>query len=143
MRRLTGMILTGALLLGSACDRLQRATSSNPPGSPGAPAQPGGGVAGEAIPELPDYPNASRVSYSSEVTSTRIMKAEFVTADTIEQVKAYYAAVVKDGGWEVTQYEEKPGKVEWDLAKGTSTAEIDIDQEATGGVQVKLESRDR
>jgi hypothetical protein len=102
-------------------------------------------VAGDAIPELPEYPGATRVAFSMapKVGFRKSVEAEYLTNDQFAQVKAFYDKAITDGGWRVIRQKAKFGEHEWELAKGTSLAEIEVDTERTGGVSVKLERKDR
>jgi hypothetical protein len=100
----------------------------------------------QTIPELPHYPGARQVSYSVDSDGSapgRKYEAELETADPFEQVKAHYQAVVQTNGWQVLEYKEEPGKVEWDLARGLTEAEIDVEQKRPGAVSIRVKRDDR
>lgn len=120
------------------------AVPSNPAAS-SAPVVPATSVGGEPILDLPDYPGATRVGYSisPKVGFSRSVEVKLFTTEPFEKVKAFYAKAITDGGWRIVNVKAKVGKIEWDLVKGTSLAEIEVDQERTGGVEVKLERKDR
>jgi hypothetical protein len=102
-------------------------------------------VAGEPIADLADYPGATRTQYAVAGPKdgfAKVVKAEYFTADAYESVKAHYQSAIASGGWQVTKSEEKAGEAEWTLAKGTSIAEVEVDQK-NGGVEVKVERKDR
>jgi hypothetical protein len=103
-------------------------------------------VAGEAITDLPEYPGATRTQYSTAGPKdgfTRVVKAEYFTDEAYETVKAHYQSAITSGGWQVTKNQEKAGEAEWTLAKGTSVAEVEVEQKSSGGVSVKVERKDR
>jgi hypothetical protein len=103
-------------------------------------------VAGEAISDFPDYPGATRTEYSAAGPKdgfTRVVKAEYFTDDAYETVKAHYQSAIASGGWQVTKNQEKAGEAEWTLAKGTSVAEVEVEQKNSGGVTIKVERKDR
>lgn len=99
-----------------------------------------------AVPELPDYPGAVRVGLELKGPGdgySRRVEASFTTADPFETVRAFYQAAIVTAGWQVLSRAEKVGEIEWKLAKGTSSAKIEIDTSAGGGLEIKLERKDR
>jgi hypothetical protein len=119
-------------------------TASDTPAAPSNAAT-ANSVGGDPIPGLPDYPGATRIGYSisPKVGFSKSVEAKYFTTEPFEKVKAFYAKAITAGGWRVISTKAKIGKIEWELAKGTSLAEIEVDQERTGGVEVKLERKDR
>ena len=167
MKRGTVIALAALVALSFGCRRQQPTPPPPTPEAPAAPAAPvtpdatapttptgptapsltpsGTGVAGEPIADLPEYPGATRVGYSvaPKVGFTRSVEAKFFTTDPFDKVRAYYQKAITDAGWRIVRTKSEFNEVEWELAKGTSIAEVEVDQERTGGVSVKLERRDR
>jgi len=103
-------------------------------------------VAGEPIADLPDYAGATRTQYSAAGPKdgfTRVVKAEYFTGDTYDSVHAHYQSAIASNGWQITKSNEKAGEAEWTLSKGTSVAEVEVEQKKTGGVEIKIERKDR
>jgi hypothetical protein len=172
MTRMATYMLLGALVFAYGCKRQPSTSQTTPsqPATPTAPADPtapatsapetvpatnaptagtvpaGPSVQGDPIADLPDYPNGTRVKYqigSPSIGFTRSIETEFITNDTFESVRTFYLDAIQKNGWRIVRTQQKPGEVEWDIAKGTSIGEIEIDVERTGGVSVKLERQDR
>lgn len=120
-------------------------TTPTTPAAPGAPGAPATSIAGDPIADLPDYPGATRIGYSvaPKTGFSKAVEAKFFTNEPYEKVKAFYEKAIADGGWRIIKTDAKVGEIEWELVKGTSLAEIEVDQERTGGVEVKLERKDR
>jgi hypothetical protein len=103
-------------------------------------------VAGEPIPELPEYPGAVRTGskIDSSPGFSKAIEMEYMTTDPFPKVVEFYKKAITDNGWTIlTQDLVKPGEAEWRLSKGTSVAEIEVDQKRGGGVEIKLERKDR
>jgi hypothetical protein len=130
IRRRTSVFVIACALLAAACNQ-----SAGP-----------AAVAGEPIADLPDYPGATRTQYSAAGPKdgfSRVVKAEYFTGDTYDAVKAHYQSAISSNGWQVTKNAEKAGEAEWTLSKGTSVAEVEVEAKKTGGVEVKVERKDR
>ena len=164
MKFATALAISAAMAISFGCKRPQPApgpaapaatpAASSAPTDPAAPAPPAApvtssapttSVGGEPIPELPDYPGATRVAYSvaPETGFTSSVESELFTTEPYEQVRKFYEKAIKDGGWRIVRTKAELNEIEWDLAKGTSLAEIEVDQERSGGVKVKLERKNR
>jgi hypothetical protein len=159
MKRVTILAVTAVIAISLGCKRPQPAPAPAPPPpgtAPTAPAAPStpttstaptASVGGEPIPDLPDYPGATRVGYSvaPELGFKNSVESELFTTEPYEQVRKFYEKAIADGGWRIVRTKAEFNEIEWELAKGngTSLAEIEVDQERSGGVKVKLERRDR
>jgi hypothetical protein len=115
-----------------------------PPPPPPASVRPP--VVTDGIPELPSYPGAERVKREVETGGydwSREIEIELVAKETFEKVRAFYLGAIREHGWEVVGTSEKENEVGWKLAKGSSVAEVKIEQEARKRVTIKLERKDR
>ena len=115
-----------------------------PPPPPPAPARPA--AATDDVAELPSYPGAERVKREVETGGydwSREIEIELVAKETFEKVRAFYLGAIREHGWEVVGTSEKENEVGWKLAKGSSVAEVKIEQEARKRVTIKLERKDR
>jgi hypothetical protein len=72
---------------------------------------------------------------------TRKTEAEWTSTAPYATVMAHYQKAITDGGWTVAATNSKATEVEWNLAKGTSIAKIEIKQKAV--VTIKIERNDR
>ena len=137
MKRMMAFVLVVASMTFVACER-------NEQGAATAPAQTAVATAAPTVADLPDYPGATRVEFRSEPHAgfSRSVEAKFTTGDTFDNVKRFYLAAISAGGWQITSTEEQPGEVKWYLAKGTSTAKVEVETEH-GTLQIKLERNDR
>lgn len=117
------------------------APGSDPAGTPATPPP----ATGDAIAEFPDYPGASKTGYGTETKSTGIRqtKVKFTTQDTFDSVKAYYEKLIADGGWRIVKVQQKAGEIEWDLSKGTSMVDVDVESKFGGMVEISVERKDR
>jgi hypothetical protein len=57
--------------------------------------------------------------------------------------RAFHLDVIRDHAWQVVGTSEKDDEVGWKLAKGSSVAEIKLEQEGRERVTIKLERKDR
>lgn len=151
------LLVTIAALAAVSCER----TAPEPPASPAPtpppatppPAPPAastpadaatGGDTGE-IAEFPSYPGATRAEFSTETSSmmsTRTVKGEWTTTDSISRVKPYYQELVARGGWTVTAFKEAADEAKWELQRGASRAEIEIDQDAGQPLKIEVKRTD-
>jgi hypothetical protein len=164
MKRPVLVLLAGVVVLSSGCGRgeappapAQGATAhhAQSPGYGGAPvappaaavAAPVAAPAAETVPDLPDYPGATKLSFETKPDVkhgfARKVEARFTSPDPFASVVALYQKAIVDKGWTVVGTQSKPTEMEWKLVKGTSEAEIEIEQKAGGPVQIKLEREDR
>lgn len=115
---------------------------ATPPPAPAAAVAPAPGGAAE----IPAYPGASQVGYKERGRGdgyTRKVEATYVTTDALPQVKAFYQRAVADGGWTVTEFEEKPTEVKWKLVRGLAEAKVELEVERPGTVSIDIERKDR
>jgi hypothetical protein len=104
---------------------------------------------GELVAGFPNYPGANITGQGNEtkaVTGVRETKVKLQTKDPYAKVKAHYQGLInelKGAGWHVARVNEKAGDIEWDLAKGTTTAEVDIEAKFGGIVEISIEREDR
>lgn len=102
------------------------------------------------VPDLPDYPGATRSKLETAEGKegwARKVEAKFRTADPFDTVRAFYEKAIEANGWQVdgtsVKTEKGTGKVKWTLSKGTSAAEVKVESEKEGGVEIELERKDR
>ena len=76
------------------------------------------------------------------MTSKRTTKAEWTTNDPLARVKPYYQELVTRGGWTVTKFEETGDEATWELQRGGSTAEIELDQDVGRPLKIEVERTD-
>lgn len=100
----------------------------------------------ETVADLPEYAGATRLAFSTKADMehgwSKVTEVKLSTTAAYQSVFDFYQRTVAEKGWTVTAVESKPGEAQWKLAKGTSIAEVKVDQE-TGVVEVKLERKDR
>lgn len=143
MRVATCAVLVLVLVVSAGCRR------QAPPSPPVVAAQPAAAVAppvAEAVAEIPVYPGATQVERRQATNKdgyARIEEVKLHSADAITPIKAFYASAITAGGWQVTASEDKLDEAQWKLSKGTSVAEIDLDAKSAGGVDIKIERKDR
>jgi hypothetical protein len=98
-----------------------------------------------SVAEFSDYPGAVQVAFKqgsdAEKGFTRKTEAEWTSTAPYATVMAHYQKAITDGGWTVAATNSKATEVEWNLAKGTSIAKIEIKQKAV--VTIKIERNDR
>ncbi|MCU0293315.1 MAG: hypothetical protein MUF10_15200 [Thermoanaerobaculaceae bacterium] len=100
----------------------------------------------EAVAEIPVYPGAAQVERKQAANKdgyVRIEEVKLHSADAIAPIKAFYSSAITAGGWQVTASKDKPDEAEWKLIKGTAVAEIALDARSAGGVDIKIERKDR
>lgn len=99
------------------------------------------------VPGLPAYPGATRTKLDTSTVPTadwsRRVKVELDVRDTFENVKAFYAKVIKDNGWQVTGVREEAEKAGWKLSREGATAEVRVEKTGRKRVEVRLERKDR
>lgn len=148
MRVATCAVLVLVLVVSVGCRR------QAPPPPPVAAAPPAGQPAVapaappvvEVVAEIPVYPGATQVERkltSNKGGFSKIEEVKLHSADAIAPIKAFYSSAITAGGWQVTASKDKPDEAQWKLTKGTSVAEIDLDARSAGGVDIKIERKDR
>ena len=150
MKRFGGVVLVILVsFVLAACGRNEQPAAPAPaaPSQAAAPAPappPASPAAVSTVADLPDYPGATRVKTEVETRAgfSKGIEAKFTSADTFENVKKFYAAAIAANGWQITSTEEKVGEVKWNLAKGTSTGRVEIENEH-GVLKIKLERNDK
>lgn len=141
MRTTAVLFLVVAVLLSVGCRRSQPAAPATIGPAGQAPA-----AASSAVAELPDYPGAVRVGWEQKGPGdgySRRVEAKFTTADPYATVKAFYQNAIAAAGWQVLSTDEKVDEVKWELAKGASVAEVEIDTSSGGGIEIELKRKDR
>lgn len=155
MNRLIPACLLALAVMGLGCGRRQEPTPApaidvQPPAAAPAAAAPApepAAVAPETIPDLPDFPGAVRVAMETKASSergfTRKAEARFTVAVPLAEVAAFYQKAIAEKGWTVVASSSKADEVKWKLTKGTSEAEIELDQDTGKPLEIKLEREDR
>jgi len=151
MNRLATLILVLIVVVGSGCRRSQPAPQSVPvpqgaadvgQAAPVAPAP----AAADTVAELPEFPAATRVAFATKADAEhgwgKVTEVKLMSTGAYQAVFDFYQQAIVANGWTVTSVASKPGEAEWKLAKGTSVAKVEIDQESAG-VEIKLERKDR
>jgi hypothetical protein len=151
VNRLATLILVLVVVIGIGCRRSQPAPQSVPvpPAAtdlgqpvPAAPAP----AAADTVAELPEFPGATRVAFAAKSDAehgwVKVTEVKLMSTGAYQAVFDFYQQAIVANGWTVTSVESKPGKADWKLAKGTSVAQVEIDQESAG-VEIKLERKDR
>lgn len=151
MNRLVVLILVLVVVVGIGCRRSQPAPQSVPvpPAAtdvgqvePAAPAP----AAADTVADLPEFPGSTRVAFATKSDAddgwAKVTEVKLMSTGAYQAVFDFYQQAIAANGWTVTSLDSKPGKAEWKLAKATSVAKVEIDQE-TAGVEIKLERKDR
>ncbi|MBI4917435.1 MAG: hypothetical protein HY825_16470 [Acidobacteria bacterium] len=151
MNRLVTLILVLVVVVGIGCRRSQPAPQSVPvppaaidvgQGAPAAPAP----AAQDTVADLPEFPGATRVAFAAKSDAedgwVKVTEVKLMSTGAYQAVFDFYQQAITANGWTVTSLNSKPGKAEWKLAKATSVAQVEVDQE-TAGVEIKLERKDR
>ena len=99
------------------------------------------------VADVPDYPAAVRTALSERADAehgfAKKAEASWTSADPFATVVAYYQKAIAERGWTITSTKSEAAKVEWELAKSTSVAKVEIKQEPGTQVTIKVERRDR
>jgi hypothetical protein len=151
MNRLVTLALILVVVVGIGCRRSQPPAQSVPvpqgaadvgQAAPAALAP----AAADTVADLPEFPGATRVAFAARSDLKdgwgKITEVKLVSTGAYQAVFDFYQQAIVANGWTVTSVDSKPGEAKWKLAKGTSIARVDIDQESAG-VEIKLERKDR
>jgi hypothetical protein len=151
------LLVTVAALAAASCDRgapepppspaptAPETPAPPPPVPPAAPVETTPAAGAGEIAEFPAYPGATRAEFGTEtssVMSTRTTKGEWTTTDPIARVKPYYQELVTRGGWTVTSFTESADEAKWELRRGGSSAEIEIDQDVGQPLKIEVKRTD-
>lgn len=100
----------------------------------------------EVVPGWPDYPGAVLVVTEEKGPGdgwSHSWKRKVKANAPWQEVRQFYADRIATDGWQVQKLEEKPGEIEWELVKGASWANVEIDDKGFGTVEIEVERRDR
>jgi hypothetical protein len=128
-----------------ACARQQETPPPPAPAAQAAPAESRTALT-EVVPGWPDYPGATLVVSEEKGPGdgwSHIWKRKVKANAPWQEARQFYADRIASGGWQVQKLEEKPGKVEWELAKGASWVKVEVDDKGYGTVEIEIERRDR
>jgi hypothetical protein len=142
------VIVMTALTFSLACESK---TTTSP--SQAAKTQTAAAVSSEPIPDLPDYPGGTRTAYTTSSNSaegfSKSVKAELATSDSLDQIIDFYKLDnLSRQGWKptgvkTTSASADESAVAIGLAKGTSSANVEISQKGKGNILITLERKDK
>lgn len=149
MSRALVLVLVACVALAVACKKQESATPA--PAAAPAAAQPAAAPApppADTVADLPDYPAATRTANSTRSetehgTAAKKAEAAWTTTESFAAVSDYYKKAITDRGWTIVGTESKASEIEWRLSKGTSSAKVEVKQQAGSPVTIKIERTDR
>ncbi len=97
-----------------------------------------------SIGDLPDYPGATRQQLETRDTSSgRRTEATFVTTDALDSVRGFYDVALAASRWQIVESGASGEEYRWRLARGASTAVIELSDNPAGGARIHVVREDR
>ena len=138
-------VLVGGVVLGSAVTAFSRDLRATPTPSPTpmptvtTTLLPDSDVEGVELERLPRYPGSVRTEYEISLDDRyRLTAVEYLADATVEQVRAFYQAVIDDHGWDLADVNYAAGEWTYVLVDDRVEALVEI-EEWNGLIEIDLQ----